>query len=173
MKEQLNSAAGFIVFLLMCLGTQLTGSFLTLPAIRSGWYAGLQKPAFTPPDWIFGPIWTALYFSLAVAAWMVWRLESEDALVKPALLLFFIHLILNVLWPALFFSKQRPDWAFFEIILLWVLGMFTAIVFFRINRRAGLLLIPYLGWVFYAAVLNGAIWWLNRGLAVPGGGVVA
>ena len=173
MKEQLHSAAGFVVFLLMCLGAQLTGSFLTLPAIRSGWYAGLQKPFFNPPDWVFGPVWTALYFTLALAAWMVWKLESEDPLVKPALLLFFAQLIFNVLWPAFFFSMQRPGWALLEITLLWALGLYMAMVFFRINRRAGLLLIPYLGWVLYAFVLNAAIWWLNRGLAGSGGGVVA
>lgn len=173
MKKQLGSVAGFVVFLLMCLGTQLTGSFLTMPAIRSGWYAGLAKPFFTPPDWLFGLVWTALYFILAVAAWMVWKSQHDAPLVKPALLLFFAQLVLNVFWSAFFFSMQRPGLAFAEIVLLGVLALVTAALFFRINRWAGLLLVPYLGWLLYAAALNGAIWWLNRGPVMPGaGGVV-
>jgi len=172
LKGHLQSAAGFVVFLVMCLGAQLTSSFLTMPAIRSGWYAGLEKPFFNPPDWLFAPVWTALYFTMAVAAWIVWRLESREPLVKPALLLFFAQLIFNVLWPALFFSLRRPGWALMEIVGLWLLIVATALVFVRINRIAALLLVPYLGWVLYAAVLNGFIWWLNRGLAGPGGGMV-
>jgi tryptophan-rich sensory protein len=109
---------------------------------------------------------------MAAAAWMVWRRESVDPLVKPALMLFFAQLIFNVLWSAFFFSMQRPGWAFLEIVLLWLLILATSLVFVRINRRAALLLVPYLGWVLYAAVLNGAIWWLNRGLAGPGGGMM-
>jgi len=161
-----------MVFLIMCLGAQLTSSFLTMPAIRSGWYAGLEKPFFRPPDWLFSPVWTALYFTMAVAAWIVWRLESEEPLVKPALLLFFAQLIFNVLWPALFFGMRRPGWALVEIVGLCLLIVATALVFARINRWSALLLVPYLGWVLYAAVLNGFIWWLNRGLAGPGGGMV-
>ena len=172
MKGHLQSAAGFVVFLVMCLGAQLTSSFLTMPAIRSGWYAGLEKPFFSPPDWLFAPVWTALYFTMAVAAWIVWRFESREPLVKPALLLFFAQLIFNVLWPALFFSLRRPGWALMEIVGLWLLIVATALVFVRINRWAALLLVPYLGWVLYAAVLNGFILWLNRGLAGPGGGMV-
>ncbi len=147
MKEHLQSAAGFMVFLIMCLGAQLTSSFLTMPAIRSGWYAGLEKPFFSPPDWLFAPVWTALYFTMAVAAWMVWRLESEDPLVM-----------------------RRPGWALMEIVWLWLLIVATVLAFVRINRWAALLLVPYLGWVLYSAVLNGAIWWLNRSLAGSGGG---
>ena len=169
MKDQLYSAGGFVVFLVMCLGTQLTSSFLTLPAIRSGWYAGLEKPFFNPPDWLFGPVWTVLYFTMAVAAWMVWKPEPEDPLVKPALLIFFTQLIFNVFWSAFFFGMRRPGLALMEIVVLWLLILVTALVFVRISRWAALLLVPYLVWVLYAAVLNGAIWWMNRGLAGPGG----
>ena len=169
MKEQLQSAAGFVVFLLMCLGAQLTGTFLTLPVVRSAWYAGLIKPSFNPPDWLFGPVWTALYFTMAVAAWLVWKSESGNPMVKPALLLFFVQLVFNVLWSALFFGLQRPGWAFVEIIVLWLLILAACLAFFRVSRWAALLLVPYLGWVFYAAVLNGAIWWLNRGGSRSGG----
>ncbi len=156
----------------MCLGAQLTGSFLTIPAIRSGWYHTLTKPFFNPPDWVFGPVWTALYFTLAVAAWLVWRKESEDLPVKPALLLFFIQLILNVIWSALFFSLRRPDLALVEIILMLFLILFTILIFIRVSRWAGWLLIPYLVWVLYAAVLNGAIWWLNRSFTATAGGLL-
>ena len=144
-----------------------------MPAIRSGWYAGLQKPLFAPPDWLFGPVWTVLYFTMAVAAWMVWKFQSDNSLVKPALLLFFAQLILNVLWSAFFFSMLKPGWALVDIVLLWALVMVMVVFFFRINRWAGLILVPYLGWLLYAAVLNGAIWWLNRGPLPPGSAVVS
>jgi benzodiazapine receptor len=172
LKEHIQAAAGFVVFLLMCLGAQLTGSYLTLPAIRSGWYGSLVKPAFNPPDWIFGPVWTALFFLMAVAAWLVWNQQDDTDLVKPALLLFFAQLIFNVLWSALFFGMRQPGWALVGIVLLWLLILAMMLVFMRVYLWAGLLLVPYLGWVLYAAVLNGAIWWLNRGLMGPGGGMV-
>jgi len=172
LKEHLQPATGFVVFLVMCLGAQLTSSFLTMPAIRSGWYTGLEKPFFNPPDWVFGPVWTVLYFTMAVAAWMVWTQESENPLVKPALLIFFAQLIFNVFWSAFFFGMRRPGLALMEIILLWLLILATALIFYRITKWAALLLVPYLGWVFYAAVLNGAIWWLNRGSGGSGGGLV-
>ena len=172
MKEQLHSAGGFMVFLVMCLGAQLTGSFLTMPAIRSGWHAGLEKPFFNPPGWLFGPVWTALYFLMAVAAWMVWRQGSGNVQVKSALMIFFVQLVFNVLWSALFFGMRKPGWAFMEIIVLWLLILVTCIVFSRVNRLAAWLLLPYLGWVLYAAVLNGAIWWMNRGVPGAGGGIV-
>ena len=172
LKEQLQSAAGFVVFLVMCLGAQLTSSLLTMPAIRSGWYGSLEKPFFNPPDWVFGPVWTILYFTMAVAAWMVWRLEAENPLVKPALLVFFAQLIFNVFWSALFFGMRRPGLALVEIIGLWLLILATALIFYRVTRWAALLLVPYAAWVLYAAILNGAIWWLNRGFGGSGGGVV-
>jgi benzodiazapine receptor len=171
LKEQFKLAAGFLVFLVMCLGAQLTASLLTMPAVRSGWYAGLQKPFFSPPDWLFGPAWTVLYFSMAAAAWLVWRFESENPLVKPALLIFFAQLIFNVFWSAFFFGMGRPGLALMEIVLLWLLILATILVFYRISRWAAWLLVPYFIWVLYAAALNGAIWWLNRGSIGPGAGV--
>jgi len=163
LKEQLYSAGGFIIFLVMCLGAQLTGSFLTMPAIRSGWYLALEKPFFNPPAWLFGPVWTVLYFIMALSAWMVWRQESEDPLVRPALYLFFVQLLFNVIWPALFFSIRRPGWAMVEISLLWLLILATILIFHKVNKWAAWLLAPYLAWVLYAVILNSAIWWLNRG----------
>jgi tryptophan-rich sensory protein len=93
---------------------------------------------------------------------MVWQREPEDPLVKPALLLFFVHLVFNVLWSAFFFSMRSPGFALADILLLMVLILAVILVFYRIKRLAGLLLIPYLAWVMFAALLNGAIWWLNR-----------
>ena len=168
MKEQLHSAGGFMVFLVMCLGAQLTGSLLTMPAIRSGWYTALEKPFFNPPAWLFGPVWTVLYFIMAISAWMVWRQESENPLVRPALYLFFVQLLFNVIWSALFFSIRRPGWALVEIALLWLLILATILIFCKVNKWAAWLLAPYLGWVLYAVILNSAIWWLNR--SGPGGG---
>lgn len=162
MKEQIQSAAGFTAFLIMCLGAQLTGGLLTMPAVRSGWYERLAKPVFNPPAWVFTPVWTALFFAMAVAAWLVWRKQGENGLVRPALLLFLVQLVFNVLWSAFFFSLRRPGLAFAEILVLLALILATTLLFARISRPAALLLVPYLVWVLYAALLNGAIWWLNR-----------
>ncbi len=148
----------------MCLGAQFTGSLLTLPAIRSGWYADLAKPAFTPPDWVFGPVWTFLFFIMAVAAWLVWKEEDREPLARPGLILFYLQLMVNVLWSALFFASGNPGWAFADIVLLWFLILVLTVLFFRVSRLAGLLFVPYLLWVLYAAALNGTIWWLNRGM---------
>lgn len=159
----LHSTGGFVVFLAMCLGGQLTGSLLTLPAIQSGWYTALEKPFFNPPGWVFGPVWTALYFIMAISAWMVWRREPDNSLVRTALYLFFLQLLFNVIWSALFFGIRKPGWAMAEIVILWLLILATILFFYKISRLAAWLLVPYLGWVFFAAVLNSAIWWLNRG----------
>ncbi|MDF1535274.1 MAG: tryptophan-rich sensory protein [bacterium] len=154
-------AAAFFIFLMMCLGAELTGSLLTAPAIRSGWFEALEKPAFNPPAWVFGPVWTALFFLMAVAAWLVWRQEGEKP-VRIPLVAFYIQLVCNVMWSALFFGSMRPGWALAEIVILWGLILITAMLFYRVSRLAGLLFIPYLGWVAFAAVLNGFIWWMNR-----------
>lgn len=124
------------------------------------WYDGLEKPAFNPPSWVFGPVWTTLYILMAVAAWRVW-LAAGFRGARLALGLYFAQLALNMAWPGLFFALQAPGWALAEIVALWLLVVATTVLFFRHDRVAGWLMVPYILWVAYAALLNGAIVALN------------
>jgi len=126
------------------------------------WYPTLIKPFFNPPSWLFGPVWTVLYLMMGIAAYLVLQKGWENGTVKIALVVFGIHLILNGLWSVLFFGMRSPGLAFVEIILLWISIGGTIALFWRVVPLAGMLLIPYWGWVTFAAVLNGAIWSLNR-----------
>lgn len=128
----------------------------------STWYPTLVKPPFNPPAWIFGPVWTLLYITMGVAAFLVWRQGLAAEGVRLALAVFIIQLALNGLWSILFFGLQAPGWALVEIILLWLAIAATLVLFWRVVPAAGLLLIPYLAWVSFATVLNASLWWLNR-----------
>ena len=124
------------------------------------WYASLKKPSWNPPGWIFGPVWTALYTMMAVAAWLVWR-QGGFAARRGPLLTFLAQLALNALWTPLFFGLHWPGVAFAEIILLWLAIAWTIAAFWRVHRASAWLLAPYLAWVSFAAVLNGSLWKLN------------
>ncbi len=142
----------------------LVGSGATLGGLfgPDAWYAALLKPTWNPPSWIFGPVWTLLYATMAVALWLVRREpESEDGPRKRALVLFAIQLALNLLWTPLFFGLHSPGQAFAEICLLWVALLWTVLAFGRVRPLAGYLLLPYMLWVSFALVLNGTIWLMN------------
>ncbi len=122
-----------------------------------GWYATLRKPSWTPPGWLFGPVWTALYTTMATAAWLVWQ---RVGLAHVALKLYAAQLVVNILWSPLFFGLKRPDWAFIDVCILWGLVVLTTGAFWRISKLAGVLFVPYLAWVSFAGVLNFTIMWL-------------
>lgn len=124
------------------------------------WYAALHKPSWNPPPWVFGPAWTFLYITMAVAAWLVWR-EGGWKAQRRALGLFIVQWFLNALWTPLFFGAHLPGVAFGEIVLLWLAIAATLVAFWRVKKAAGLLLVPYLAWVSFAAALNFSIWRLN------------
>lgn len=126
-----------------------------------GWYPALAKPAFTPPDLVFPIVWNLLYAMMAVAAWLVWR-SSGVKHGRGALTLFGLQLLLSLAWSGLFFGLKRPDLALAEIVILWVMIAVTLLAFLRHDRRAALLLVPYLAWVSFAIWLNAGVWWLNR-----------
>jgi tryptophan-rich sensory protein len=126
------------------------------------WYPTLAKPSFNPPAWVFGPTWTMLYILMGVALFLVWRQGLGTPGVRLALTLFAVQLTLNGLWSILFFGLQSPAWAFAEILVLWLAIIATLWAFRRVTQAAGWLLVPYLAWVSFAAVLNGSIWILNR-----------
>jgi len=148
-----------IVFLLISLGVGLFASQFTAPYVAD-WYTDLAKPEWAPPDVVFTPVWTLLYIMMAVAAWLAWH-KGHLAPTAPPLLLFFLQLALNAMWWVIFFAHQQPGLAFVEIILLWIVILATIVSFWRIERLAGLLMVPYLFWVAYAAALNYTIWRMN------------
>lgn len=148
-----------IVLLAVCFGAAAAGGAATYPNVE-GWYRLLAKPSWTPPDWLFGPVWTALYASMAVAAWLVWRRRGLAG-ARGAWALFAVQLALNVGWSWLFFGLRSPGLALLEIVVLLVAIAATLAAFWRRSLAAGLLLVPYLGWVGFAALLNFAIWMMN------------
>jgi len=134
------------------------GSVFTATSVNT-WYPALAKPPWTPPAWVFGPVWIVLYATMALAAWLVWRRGLDAG--RRALRWFAVQLALNVLWSAIFFGGRMPGLAIVDIVALWLAIIVTGITFWRISRAAGWLLVPYLFWVSFAAILNIAIWRLN------------
>lgn len=139
------------------------GYFFTAPAISSGWYAALAKPPLTPPAWVFGPVWTALYLLMGAAAFLAWReydngSPSTKLRVKIALPVFGLQLFLNALWSLMFFGLRSPATASVEIVFLWLAILATAAAFYKISKPAAWLLLPYLLWVGFAGYLNFYIW---------------
>jgi tryptophan-rich sensory protein len=150
-------------FLAICFAVAATGSVFTFKSVNT-WYTTLRKPSFNPPNWIFGPVWSTLYFMMALSAWLVWRYAGwNDA--KGALLLFFTQLALNLAWSGLFFGLRRPGMALLEIVFLLAAILATAAAFYPFSRTAFYLMMPYAAWVSFASILNFKIWQLNSGVA--------
>ncbi len=156
-----NTALKLVGAILLCEAAGFFGTLFTMPAIESGWYATLEKSALTPPDFVFGPVWTALYALMGVALFLVWRGEALYRLKRRAAHLFFIQLALNVLWSFLFFGLQSPLAALADIAVLWLMIISTIIAFAKCSRAAAWLFLPYLLWVSFAAYLNYTIVILN------------
>jgi tryptophan-rich sensory protein len=152
----MRAAVGFWVALVVCFAAATVGAWQTSTSVHT-WYATLTKPAWTPPDRVFGPVWTLLYTLMAIAAWRVWLKAGWH----PSLWLFLLQLALNTLWSALFFGQRRPDWALINVVGLWLAIAATIIAFRGVDSQAAWLLFPYLVWVSFALALNGAIWQLN------------
>lgn len=134
--------------------------FFTSSSVK-GWYSTINKPSFNPPNWIFAPVWTALYIMMGIACYIIWKKEFAPAIKKKALLFYTIQLVLNFFWSILFFYLQLPGWALIEIILLWIFIAGTIYYFKIISAPAAWLLVPYLFWVSFAMALNFAIFRLN------------
>lgn len=151
-----------ILCVIICLAVGYLSSIVTQSSIKT-WYPTITKPSFNPPNWVFAPVWTLLYIMMGIAAGMVWnKLDTNKELVKKALSFFIIQLLLNALWSYLFFGLNNILLAFIEIILLWLIIYETYYIFKQVDKKAGYLLIPYLGWVGFATILTGTIYWLNR-----------
>ena len=136
------------------------GSYFTFPAINS-WYKTLEKPFFSPPNWVFGPVWTLLYIFMGISLYLIYTSDTKNIEKSKGLKLFFIQLALNSLWSIAFFGLKSPLTALVIILVLWALILLTIKYFMKINKAAGWLLIPYLAWVSFATILNFAIQLLN------------
>lgn len=153
-----RSAVGLILWCAVTFGAAAAGAQF----MPGAWYASLVKPSWTPPPFVFGPVWTVLYTLMAIAAWLVWRRAGFGG-ARAALTAFGVQLALNALWSYLFFGLHKPGLALLEIAALWMAILLTLVLFWRVDRSAGALLIPYLAWVSVATSLNAVLWWLNRG----------
>ncbi|MBU2025937.1 MAG: TspO/MBR family protein [Patescibacteria group bacterium] len=138
----------------------LIGSIFTTPAIP-GWYASLIKPSFSPPNWLFGPVWISLYFLMGISIYLIWQRAQKNKKAQKVLWLFWIHLFFNAIWSIIFFGLQNPGLALVDLAVIWVLIIILMIKFWPINKWSTYLLIPYLLWVSFAGVLNFFIWRLN------------
>ncbi len=151
---------GLLAFVILCLAVSGIGGAITATSVGT-WYQGLQKPPFNPPDWVFAPVWTTLYILMGIAAWRTWRLARSVAR-RKALMVFALQLGLNLAWSFLFFGLQRIDLALVEIAILLLAIIANTMMFWRIDRLAGVLFVPYIAWVAYATILNASLWLLNK-----------
>jgi tryptophan-rich sensory protein len=153
-------AAYLVGFVGVCFAAAAVGAALTSTSVGD-WYPTLAKPRWTPPAWLFGPVWTTLYLLMGIAAWLIWQRSGWSSGAWP-LGLFAVQLLLNVFWSAIFFGLRSPGWAFAEILVLWLAILATVLSFWRRSVMAALLLLPYWTWTTFAAVLNFTIWRMNR-----------
>lgn len=157
-----QQVAAFAVCVLLCFATSALGALASVNA--GSFYAELTRPAWAPPGWLFGPVWSVLFLFMAIAAWLVWRAPQPPSAKRVAFGLFASQLAANALWSWLFFGWRLGAMAFAEVLLLWLLIACTLVAFWRISRPAGLLMLPYWLWVTFASALNGSLWRLNPNL---------
>lgn len=152
-----RSIASLVVFVLAVAGAASFGGMF----MPGEWYAGLNRPALNPPGWVFGPVWSVLYVMIAVSGWRVWRTEGAGRLRSLGLVVFFVQLVLNALWSWIFFGLHALGWALVEIAALNLTIAAMIVIFWRVNRPAAWLLVPYWLWVSFASYLTWGYWKLN------------
>ena len=150
---------GLAAFVVLCLAISALGGWATATSVTT-WYPTLTKPAFNPPNWVFAPVWTALYLMIAVAGWRVWKARGFAG-ARAEMSVYALQLALNLVWSFVFFGAQAIGAALVEILVLLAAIVANVWLFWRVDRVAGLLLVPYAAWVSFAAVLNDALWRLN------------
>jgi translocator protein len=150
-----------VVCIALCQSAGLLGSFFTISAIPT-WYATLNKPPFSPPNWLFGPVWISLYTLMGISLFIIWNKVGIKPEVNRAMIFFFVQLGLNALWPVFFFGLRSPLAGLIEMVFLWSTIVLTIYYFFKLSQWAGILLLPYLVWVSFAFILNFSLWILNR-----------
>ena len=160
MLQNISSGWKLVIAILVCQGAGVLGSIFTNSS-RDSWYQTLEKPAFNPPGWVFGPVWITLYLMMGIALFLVWKKTPFNKTESRAVTWFFVQLVLNVLWSFCFFYLRSPALASIEILLLLFAIAATASYFWRISRTAGVLLLPYIAWTSFATLLTFTIWRLN------------
>jgi tryptophan-rich sensory protein len=136
-------------------------SYFTASSVKT-WFVTLKKPVFNPPAWLFAPVWTTLYILMGVAFYLIWKNNiAKYDLKKRAIVFYFVQLLFNFFWSVIFFYARQPGWAFAEILILLLMVCVTTFYFYKISKTAGWLMVPYILWVCFAAVLNYSIWQLN------------
>jgi len=150
----------FIISIIVSLGTGMLSALLTIGTMQK--YGQLQKPSFSPPAWIFGPVWTVLFILMGIASYRIWLLGFNKQEIKDSLLYYATQLVFNFLWTILFFRFDLRGFAFLDIIIMLVLITITLYKFFKLDKTAGYLMIPYLLWVAFASILNFSVWQLNK-----------
>lgn len=157
-----------ILSILICQSAGILGTFFTAPAVAT-WYTEIQRPFFTPPDWVFGPVWITLYTLMGIALWFIWlknnktrkTAKKKKLYIRITLWVFAFHLLANATWSLIFFGMQSPFWGLVNILVLLILIAWMMIRFYKIDKKASLILIPYILWVTLATALNFEIWRLN------------
>jgi tryptophan-rich sensory protein len=152
-SKRLRDVFLFISSIAVCQLAGFIGSVFTAPNINT-WYAGLRKPFFTPPDWVFAPVWTALYTMMGVSLFLIWRKGLRDNNIREAFIMFMVQLILNTGWSIVFFGTHSILGGFLVIAVMCMAILFTTVLFYAISPAASILLLPYLLWVSFASVLN-------------------
>ena len=156
----MNKFVKLIISIVICQLAGIIGSIFTMGSVET-WYVTIAKPAFNPPNWIFGPVWVTLYTLMGIAAFLIWKEDIKNKAVKNALTIFALQLIVNILWSIVFFGAHSIMGGLIIIIILFILIIVTIKSFYKVSKTAGNLLIPYLLWVGFATALNFAIWQLN------------
>lgn len=133
---------------------------LTSNAVK-GWFITINKPSFNPPNWVFAPVWTLLYILMGIAFFIIWKSAVNADVKRTAIIFYSIQLVLNFLWSLFFFGLHQPGWALADIILLWIMILFTIFSFGKISNISAWLLVPYICWVSFATLLNYSFWKLN------------
>lgn len=136
------------------------GSLVTVTGPGS-WYAALEKPFFSPPGWVFAPVWITLFTLMGIALYLIWECGTDKREVRIALALFGVQFFFNVLWSFLFFGLRSPILGLVDIVILWILIAATILAFYRVRRSAAWLLVPYICWVTLATAVNYGVWALN------------
>jgi translocator protein len=159
-KITIQSYPKLAAAVLFCLVAGSLGSLVTITGPGS-WYSTLAKPFFTPPGWVFAPVWITLFVLMGIALYLIWESGTERREVKMSLGIFGVQFFLNMIWSFLFFGLKSPILGFIDIILLWVMIVITIRAFYRVKESAAYFLIPYIAWVTLASALNGAIYFMN------------
>lgn len=157
----MGKTAKLILSIVVSLGVGFIGSFFTSPAIPT-WYAGLIKPSFSPPNYLFAPVWTILYILMGISFYLVWQKGLKNEKVRVALTVFAAQFLLNAIWSPIFFGAKNLFWALIVIIFMWIYIVKTILAFRKVSKTASYLLYPYLAWVSFATMLNFSVWFLNK-----------